>query len=198
MNRPLTVVVCLLLAVGIAVLQHFVVAKDKMVDPISTSGSAEEPVVTDDFTLDVDRVDLSTSLRATDNLGDPAEPVEANGVWVLVWARMTAERTTMVHFPAELRMKDGTTYFEPSWFPDAMERATLSPGLPLYGAFVFEVPEEKIDDPSLIVTHAPGFESRLGAQADVDLKLTDTSPSDEPADLLPPQIRTGEDTDAPE
>ncbi|MEU3308815.1 hypothetical protein ACWGSK_26670 [Nocardiopsis sp. NPDC055551] len=198
MNRPLTVVVCVLLAAGITLCQHFVVAKDKMVEPIGTSGSAREPVVTDDFTLEIDRVDLSTSLSATDAFGESTEPVEANGVWVLVWARMTAEHTTMVGFPAELRMKDGTTYFEPSWFPDAMDRATLSPGLPLYGAFVFEVPEKEIDEPSLVVTNAPGFEGRLGAQAAVDLELTDTSPSDEPAELLPPQIQAGEDIDAPE
>ena len=198
MNRPLTVVVCVLLTAGIALCQHFVVAKDKMVEPISTSGSAEEPVVTDDFTLEIDRVDLSTSLSATDSFGESTEPAEANGVWVLVWARMTAEHTTMAEFPAELRMKDGTTFFEPGWFPDAMDRATLSPGLPLYGAFVFEVPEKEIDEPSLVVTNAPGFEGRLGAQAAVDLKLTETSPSDEPAELLPPQIQTGEDIDAPE
>lgn len=198
MNRPLTVVVCVLLTAGIALCQHFVVAKDKMVEPISTSGSAEEPVVTDDFTLEIDRVDLSTSLSATDSFGESTEPAEANGVWVLVWARMTAEHTTMAEFPAELRMKDGTTFFEPGWFPDAMDRATLSPGLPLYGAFVFEVPEKEIDEPSLVVTNAPGFEGRLGAQAAVDLKLTETSPSDEPAELLPPQIQAGEDIDAPE
>src|SRR5690606_36570485 len=106
--------------------------------------------------------------------------------------------STMHNFPAELLMKDGTTYFERGWFPDTFKGQVLSPGIPVYGAFVFEVPADRVSEPSLVVTNAHAFESRLAAQASVGLGLTTTDPSVEPAALLPPEVRTGEDSHAAE
>lgn len=176
----------------IAVLQRFVVSKDDMVDPITTKGSADAAVSTGDFTIEVDGVDYTTVLEVSGGLSGDTEAIEANGAWVIVWARVTATHSTITHLPAELRMKDGTTYFERGWFMDAIDRETFSPGLPLYGAFVFEVPVEKVEKPALVATHAIGFDGRLGAQAEVDLAMTATEPTDEPVALLPPEVRTGE------
>ncbi|MEU2943627.1 hypothetical protein ACFYOC_22825 [Nocardiopsis alba] len=199
MSRSLTAgLLCVLLVVGIAVLQHFTLDKKSLFAPVTTTGSVGEPVVTDDFSLEVVDLEVGSALEATDILGDPIGPVEANGVWVLVRARITAAHTTMTNFPAELRMKDGTTYDVPGWFSDSLDRATLSPGLPQEGAFLFEAPLDRIDEPALVVTHAPDFNRYLGAQASVALDPVEPRPLDDPLVLLPPEVRTGKDNDASE
>lgn len=192
MNRTLSVLTCLVLVVLIAVLQRFVVGKDDMVDPITTEGSADAAVSTDDFTVEVSEVDLTTVLEVSSGLDGGTEAIEANGAWVVVWARVTATHSTIHNFPAELRMKDGATYFERGWFTDSLDRETFSPGLPLHGAFVFEIPVGRFEEPVLVLTNAHGFDGRLGAQAAIDLALTNTEPTDEPVTLLPPEVRTGE------
>lgn len=166
-----------------------------MVDPITTVGSADAAVITDDFTVEVSEVDLTTLLEVSSGLDGGTD---ANGAWVVVWASVTATHSTIQNFPAELRMKDGATYFERGWFTDSFDRETFSPGLPLHGAFVFEVPVDRLEEPALVVTHARGFDRRLGAQAAIDLALTDAEPADEPVTLLPPEVRTGEDSRAAE
>lgn len=198
MNRPLTALTCLVLVVLIAVLQHFVVSGEGLVDPITTSGSADAAVSTDDFTVEVSEVDFTNALEVSSGLDGETEVIEASGAWVVVWARVTATHSTIHNFPAELRMKDGTTYFERGWFADSLDQETFSPGLPLHGAFVFEVPVDRFEEPALVLTHANGYDRRLGAQATVDLALTTTEPTEEPVALLPPEVRTGEDAHAAE
>lgn len=206
MNRTLSVPACLAMVALIAALQHFVMDREDMVEPITTSGVATEAVNTDDFTVEITEVELTDSLSISDGLSMSEsdgldavdEVVEANGAWVVVWARLTATHSTIDTFPAELQMKDGTTYFERGWFFDSIDRETLSPGIPLHGAFVFEVPVERIEEPVLVVTNAHAYDGRLSAQASVDLALTDTEPADEPAVLRPPEVQTEEDTHAAE
>lgn len=198
MNRTLSVLTCLVMVVLIAALQHFVVSKDDLVNPITTAGRADAAVSTDDFTVEVSEVDFTTTLEVSSGLDGGTEAIEANGAWVVVWARVTATHSTIRHLPAELRMKDGTIYFERGWFDDSLDQETFSPGLPLHGAFVFEVPVDRFEEPALVVTHAFGLDRRLGAQATVDLELTTTEATDEPATLLPPEVRTGEPGEAGE
>jgi hypothetical protein len=197
-NRALSVLTCLVLVVLLVVLQRFVLSRDEQTAPVATSGRAGEAVSTDDFTIEVDETHFTTALDVSTGLDGGSEAVEANGAWVVVWATMTATHSTMRNFPAELRMKDGTTYFERGWFSDSFDRETLSPGIPQYGAFVFEVPADRMAEPSLVVTNAHTHERRLAAQAAVDLDFSTTEPSDEPTALLPPEVRTGEDSHASE
>ncbi len=198
MKRTLSVPVCLVLVVLIAVLQNFTVSRNDMTGPIVTSGDAGATVTTDDFTVDIADTDVTTALEVSTGLDGGTEAVEANGTWVVVWATMTATHSTMHNFPAELQMKDGTTYFERGWFSDTFKGEVLSPGIPVYGAFVFEVPVDRVEGPSLVVTNTQAFERRLAAQATVGLGLDTPEPSDEPAVLLPPEVRTGEDSHAAE
>ncbi|QVJ01624.1 hypothetical protein KGD82_00235 [Nocardiopsis eucommiae] len=201
MNRALSILTCACLVVLIAVLQRFVVGKEDMVDPITTAGDTDAAVTTDDFTVRVTEVDLATSLEAPGDADGGTHTVEANGAWVLVWADVTATRETIENLPSELRMRDGSVYVERGWFRDSLDHQTFSPGLPVHGAFVFEVPTDRIEKPALVVTHAFGYDSRLGAQAKVDLGLENPEPTDRPATLLPAELRadgaeTGEDDHA--
>lgn len=196
-RRLWSTVASLVLVVVIVALQRFVVAEKDQLDPIATSGTADAAVTTDDFTTEVVETGVSTTLEAVGAEGAP-EQVEANGVWVAVWARVTAAHTTIDPMHAELRMDDGTVYSERGWFTESLDRAEFSPGITVYGAFVFEVPEDKLDRPALLLTNATGLDRRLGAQADIDLGLTDPAPSDEPIALLPPEVQMGDSADASE
>lgn len=197
-SRPASVFLSLALVCLIFFVQQFVVTQEELMGPIPTSGDRESAVVTDDFTVEVTGVDVSSALLApSSGGGEGATPLEANGVWVVAWARVTAARTTIDSLSAQLRMGDDTVYSERDWFPDTLGRTPFSPGLPQEGAFVFEVPENRFDDPTLVLTHTPGYDDRLSAQATIDLGLPTAEPTGEPVTLRPPQIRM-EDSDAPE
>ncbi|RKS06477.1 hypothetical protein DFP74_2109 [Nocardiopsis sp. Huas11] len=189
--------VSVVLVVVIIFLQRFVVAEKDELAPIATSGTADAAVATDDFTAEVVETGVSTTLETVGADG-ATEQVEANGVWAVVWVRVTAEHTTVDTMHAELRMDDGTLYSERGWFTDSLDRADFSPGITVFGAFVFEVPQDRLDQPSLLLTNATGLDRRLGAQADIDLGLTDPAPSDEPIALLPPEVQMGDSADASE
>lgn len=196
-RRLWSIVASVVLVVVIVTLQRFVVPVQDQLDPIATTGTADAAIATDDFTAEVVETAVSTTLEAVG--GESAtEQVEANGVWVAVWARVTAEHTTINPMHAELRMDDGTLYSERGWFTDSLDRAEFSPGITVYGAFVFEVPVDRLDRPSLLLTNATGLDRRLGAQSDIDLGLTDPAPSDEPITLLPPEVQMGDSADASE
>jgi hypothetical protein len=188
----------LVLVVVIVALQRFIVLDEDQLDPIATSGTADAAVSTDDFTAEVVETGVSTTLETSAGLDGATERVEAAGVWVAVWVRVTAEHTTIESMHAELRMHDGTLYSERAWFSDSLDRATFSPGIPVYGAFVFEVPRDRLDRPALLLTNATGLDRRLAAQADIDLGMTDPDPSDEPIALLPPEVQMGDSADASE
>ncbi|MFE3461428.1 hypothetical protein ACFXKD_28115 [Nocardiopsis aegyptia] len=196
-RRLWTIVASVVLVVVIVFLQRFVVPEQDQLDPIPTSGTADAAVATDDFTAEVVETGVSTALEAAGPEGT-TERVEANGAWVAVWVRVTAEHTTIDPMHAELRMDDGTIYSERGWFTDSLARTDFSPGITVYGAFVFEVPRDRLDRPALLLTNATGLDRRLGAQADIDLALTDPAPSDEPIALLPPEVQMGDSADASE
>lgn len=194
-RRLWSIVASVVLVVVIVALQRFVISDQDQLEPIATSGTADAAVATDDFTAEVVETGVSTTLETVGAEGS-TEQVEANGVWVAVWARVTAEHTTIDAMHAELRVDDGTVYSERGWFTDSLDRARFSPGITVYGAFVFEVPQDRLDQPDLLLTNVTGLDRRLAAQADIDLGLTDPAPSDEPIALLPPEVQMGDSADA--
>ncbi|MFE9244759.1 hypothetical protein [Nocardiopsis sp. NPDC006938] len=191
MNRALSILTCVVLVVLIAVLQRFVVSDEDMTGPITTKGDAGTTVDADDFTVRVTETELVSSLEVPDEAG----AVQANGVWVVVWADVTAAHEPIGNLRSELLMKDGTTYVERGWFSESLDRQVLSPGLTLHGAFVFEVPSERIEEPALVITNAQGYDSRLGAQARVDLGVDHPTPASGPATLVPARLQAGDGAD---
>ncbi|WP_053618476.1 hypothetical protein [Nocardiopsis sp. NRRL B-16309] len=196
-RRLWSIVASVVLVVVIVALQRFLVSDQDQLDPIATSGTADAAVATDDFTAEVAETGVATALEVAGTDGTTQE-VEANGVWVVVWVRVTSEHTPIDTMYAELRMDDDTLYSERGWFTDSLGRSDFSPGITVYGAFVFEVPRDRLDRPALLLTNASGLDRRLGAQADIDLGLTDPAPSDAPIALLPPEVQMGDTADASE
>ncbi|WP_017590183.1 hypothetical protein [Nocardiopsis ganjiahuensis] len=197
-RAPLRFLLCLVLVVATLVLQRFQVADHEVVGPITSSGEHGEVVATDEFTVEVTDVRLADTVTDTAHL-EP-ETVEANGVWVLVGASVTATRSPIRATRVELEMADGTTYSESTWFQSAISGSTeFATALPTHGTFVFEVPEDRLDSPSLLLTHTDRGGARLAAQASVDLGIDadDLEGERGGAELAEPETRLGESTDAP-
>lgn len=198
-RRVLNSVLCVGLIAGIFFFQRFIVTNDALVDPIATAGTEGSVVSSRAFEAEVTRVDVTAEIEVTSSVvGDP-EKVPANGVWVVVWGRVTALEDTVHGLSAELRMADGVVYEERGWFWASLDRATFSPAIPQRGAFVFEVPADRLDAPTLVLTHRPGFEDRLSSQVEIGLDGVDPEPGPEAVILTGPEIDMGgNDTEAPD
>ncbi|MFI6579136.1 hypothetical protein ACIBFB_25400 [Nocardiopsis sp. NPDC050513] len=197
-RRPLRLVLCVALGGAVLALQWLRVADHDVLGPIASSGDRGSVVATDEFTVEV--TDVRVAGTVTDSSPLSPEPIEANGVWVVVWVRVTATREPLTVTRAELEMADRTTYAASLWFRDALSGGTEFPtAVPVRGAFVFEVPEDRVDRPSLVFTHTGGSGSRLAAQASVDLGVDAAAVTGATVDveLAPPERGRGEAADAP-
>ncbi|QRN81165.1 MAG: hypothetical protein JK586_06790 [Nocardiopsis sp. BM-2018] len=197
-STPLRFVLCLVLVVATLALQRFQVADHDIVGPITTSGELGEVVATDDFTIEVTDVQLADTVIDTARI-EP-EAVGANGVWVVVWTRVTATHSPIRSTRVVLETADGTTYSTASWFQSSLRGSEGFPtALPTHGAFVFEVPEDRLDSPTMVFTNTNGTGSRLAAQAAVDLGIDAKDLEGElgEVELTEPETRMGERTDAP-
>ncbi|GAA1463752.1 hypothetical protein NE857_00225 [Nocardiopsis exhalans] len=197
-NTPLRFALCLALVVATLALHRFQVADHDIVGPITTSGERDEEVATDDFTVEVTDVRLADTVVDTARL-DP-EPVEANGVWVVVEARVTATHSPINATRVALETADGTTYSASTWFQSSLNGSTrFSTAMTTQGVFVFEAPEDRLDSPALVLTNTNRSGSRLAAQASVDLGVDadDLKGERGEVELTEPETRTGESSDAP-
>ncbi|WP_017583891.1 hypothetical protein [Nocardiopsis valliformis] len=197
-NTPLRFALCLALVVATLALHRFQVADHDIVGPITTSGERDEAVATDDFTVEVTDVRLADTVVDTARL-DP-EPVEANGVWVVVEARVTATHSPINATRVALETADGTTYSASSWFQSALSGSTRFPtAMTTQGVFVFEAPEDRLDSPALVLTNTNGSGSRLAAQASVALGIDadDLKGERGEVELTEPETRMGESSVAP-
>lgn len=194
-RRILTFVLCVVLIAAIFYTQRFIVGRQALVDPIATTGAQGAVVSSRSFEAEVTRVDVTAEIEVTSSVIGDAEKVSANGVWVVVWARVTALEDTVYGLSAQLNMADGTVYEERGWFWASLDRATFSPAVPQRGAFVFEVPADRLDGPTLVLTDRPGYETRLSSRVEIDLGGVDAEPGADTVILTGPEIdMTGSDT----
>ncbi|WP_116247971.1 hypothetical protein [Nocardiopsis sp. FIRDI 009] len=192
-RRSLRFALCVALGAAVLGLQWLRTAEHGVVGPIDTEGRRSAAVATDEFTVEV--TDVRVTGTVTDTSGLAPQPVEANGVWVVVWVRVTATGTTLDATSAELVMADRTTYSPSLWFRDALDGDTAFPAaVPVHGAFVFEVPEDRLDRPSLALTHVGGADPRLAARATVGLGIdaADVAGDRSGVTLTPPERRPEE------
>ncbi|MFC3999916.1 hypothetical protein ACFOVU_28650 [Nocardiopsis sediminis] len=146
-------------------------------EPISTSGGIGSTVDARQFTIEVQDVRFARTITddaGGDDFGAVSEPIEANGVWVIVLATIESTRSTMSSVTAELDTGDDYTYSGTAWSANVFESSSpsLSPGRPVTGAFAFEVPEDRLTELSLRATVSESADERLAAQADIDLGLS--------------------------
>ncbi|TQN28670.1 hypothetical protein FHX37_4029 [Haloactinospora alba] len=168
----LTTVISATLIAAIMGAHRMIPSAEELTEPVTYSGTAGTAVDAERFTLTVDKVQLARSAADADSTGGP-QPIEANGVWVIVWATVESTRTTLTSVHPELDTGTGATYSGSSWLNNTLSgtAARFDPGIPRYGAFAFEVPEDQLADPALRVALSESAETRLAAQAEADLEL---------------------------
>ncbi|GII77647.1 hypothetical protein Sru01_26290 [Sphaerisporangium rufum] len=141
--------------------------------PIATDGEIGREVDTTAFRLRVDRMQVARTVRFTDDLNLPGPARTTRGVWVVVWATAAATTEALQLQGARLVTADGSAYLAAS-LRDTLDKADLQPGIPAYGALLFEIPADRLAGARLAVTpHSVAGLDLLGPAADIDLGLSD-------------------------
>ncbi|GAA1258535.1 hypothetical protein GCM10009677_06600 [Sphaerisporangium rubeum] len=182
------------LFVAIVVVQRATPSVDQRYGPIVSRGRLGEQVDTTAFRFRVDRVQLATSIRMTDDFGFVRDPSSTSGVWVVVWATVVATREEMAVQGTRLRTPDGTEYLANSSIFSTLDKTPLQPGIPMYGPMLFEIPEDRLAGTWLAVRrHSGGARAldTLGPAIDVDLGLSAEYAARLVADA-PPSLTVGQ------
>lgn len=132
----------------------------------------------------VDGAALADVVRLDDWTG------ETTGVWLVVQVRMaTTENPSLAY--ATLHVGDRRWAASNRPGSDGMQSATLDPGLPIEGSFVFELPAELLDEPAArhaTIRLADDGDTRLITVVEAELDL---SALDHEAELeITPRERT--------
>ncbi|MFC4564049.1 DUF4352 domain-containing protein [Nocardiopsis mangrovi] len=176
--RRSTTIVLSLILLGLIMGAHSLIPPTLATsEPIGYAGGIGTTVDARQFTIEVRDVRFARSITddsGDDEFGVPSEPIEANGVWVVVDATIESTRSTMRNVRAELDTGEDYAYSGTTWSSNVFDSASpsLSPGRPVTGAFAFEVPEERLTELSLRAVVSHSLDERLAAQADIDLGLS--------------------------
>ncbi|RCV48883.1 DUF4352 domain-containing protein [Marinitenerispora sediminis] len=177
LRRAATALASLLLLGGIVAAHAMRPAFEDATAPIGHRGSAHEPVDARRFTIEVEKVEFAHAVSDGDALGAgprlTADPGN-RAIWVVVWATMTATDASLtVPDPVLLETGSGYSYAASDRLSNALNAfgTRLDPGIPRHGAFAFEVPRERLTDPTLTVSAREGLDDRLSASAEVGLGL---------------------------
>lgn len=168
MRRVLVTVICAALLVALVAANRLVPSDDDMVRPITAYGTIGRMVHTTAYDIKVDRV---TAGRGLAEKGGFDKPEHTSGVFLLVWAELTAADRPVSLDTAYLRTADGHRYDTTDAIGfGALTDSDNQPGLTRYGVIAFELPPYRVAGARLVV--GPSFEARLSAQADMDLGLS--------------------------
>lgn len=170
MRRALLIVICAALLVAVVAANRLDLSTDDQVRPITTTGTIGQTVRTADYDIRVDRVAAGHWL--VDKSDDLTKPAHTSGVFLVVWADLTALRKPVTLNTAYLRTADGHRYDTSGLmdFVGSLNQTDSQPGLTQYGAIGFELPPYRLAGARLVV--GPAASARLSAQADVDLGLS--------------------------
>ncbi|MBB4935058.1 hypothetical protein F4561_005952 [Lipingzhangella halophila] len=175
----LTAALSVLLLALIGVTRAYHVEFDQRVAPIAYSGDASEVVDASRFTLEVDEVRFGHDIAGGDF--EPLTGTEADPdyVWMVITVTIEATKESMaIHDPVRLECGD-TSYAGRVSSPlpsGGLGASPLQAGIPVTGSLAFELPPEKIIDPTLRVTAVSAgaaVDDRLSSEAVVDLGLRD-------------------------
>lgn len=169
MRRALVVVICAALLVALVVANRLIPDQDQMLRPISTDGVIGRTTHTPAFDLEVHTVTAGRTLIEKGGFGDPEH---TSGMFLLVWADLTGVDEPVTLDTAYLRTADGHRYDATDAMSfESLDQTGSDPGLTRYGAIGFELPPYRIAGARLVVGQAAG-QNRLGAQADIDLRIS--------------------------
>ncbi len=164
--------VALLLGVLVIAVHRLVPDKERELAPLPTEGSIGRPVDTGAFTIEVEKVTAARAVARTDPLTEGPE-LDTAGIWVLVWATATAQREPLELTGSYLVTGHGERYAATTrlgGIGSTLDGARLAPGIPRYGAIVFELPARRLAGARLSVSDQ-GPPNRLGYEARIDLGI---------------------------
>jgi hypothetical protein len=180
-RRLLYGVLCLALLAGIGLVQRMEIPVSEVTDPIPTHGGVGTPVDADTFIIEVHDVAVAPVVATPEGLlgsvdegdeddGSALEYHESAGVWIVAFATLTStERPQRINSPVWLDT-DEHTFAGAGELDDTLLDERLEAGIPLTGAFVLDVPPERIHDPVLRV-NVGATDQRLSSEAVIDLGL---------------------------
>lgn len=169
MRRVLVLVICTALLVALVAANRLVPDQDETLRPISTDGVIGRTTHTPAFDLKVDTITAGRTLAEKSGFDGPER---TSGVFLLVWADLTGVDKPVTLETAYLRTADGHRYdATEAMSSGSLDQTGSDPGLTRYGAIGFELPPYRIAGARLVVGQAAG-QNRLGAQADVDLRIS--------------------------
>lgn len=141
-------------------------------DPIRTGGAVGEEIRNRDFSVRVEKVEAARSLARGFSLGDPSH-VGTDGVYLIVRFRATSHREPLQLRMAELETPGGYVYRHDPRIGTASAgvQPAFQPMIWTSGAFLFELPEERLEGARLVVGTG-GLLPQLSAAAEIDLGIT--------------------------
>ncbi|WP_052809670.1 DUF4352 domain-containing protein [Streptomonospora alba] len=171
-RSALTTFATLTLLTLIVAAQSLVPEETLATEPIPHSGEMGEPLDARRFTVTVEKVEFAETVTDEGGFG-PSEAIEAHGVWVVATLEITAATAPLPNVDAELVMGDGYVYAASTWVNNGLNGGSSRPvpGIPVTGKLVFEVPEDRVTDPTLQVSARTSIDERLSARADIHLGL---------------------------
>lgn len=171
MRRIGSVALGLLLLVAVLFVTRTAPTYEQQMGNIATSGRIGELIDTRGFKLRVERVRVTKQVKLA-SLLDP-EPFTTKGIWVVIVATLIGDRKGTPYSNTRLVTPDGRIYHTSRRLLSVdllTEDSSTEPGIPRRGVILFEIPPDALEGSVLHV--AKGFESRLGPEAVVDLRLS--------------------------
>jgi hypothetical protein len=166
--RPVVVILLTIALVGAAFLIRLTQPSDEQQQqPFVTTAGFDEQVEGRDLTFEAHDAYLADRVTAADWVG------ETEGVWLLIDATIGAKLGIATPY-ATLTM-DGLRFTASDRPDDAALGASLDPGLPQSGSFVFELPRDLVEGPEgrhVVVRFANAFQVRLDSAIDLTLDLS--------------------------
>ncbi|MFF5208526.1 hypothetical protein [Streptosporangium sp. NPDC000396] len=177
-RRILSLLTGVALLAAIVMVTRLSPGADRRYAPIASTGDVRDEIDTVDFQIRVDRVQLAKSLKIKDSFGSEGKPHSTVGTWVIVWATASATRKELQLKGSEIVTTDGDVYAA-STLSDTLNQETLQPGIPAYGAMLFEVPGVKLPG-AVLKVHTEQIKGLrvLGPAAEIKLGLTKAEPEE--------------------
>lgn len=156
-------------AVILAALQETTPTYAVITGPIRTTGQQGDTVTTTTFSATIKGAVKAHKISYR-QFGREVS-LESSGVWVVVFAELSAFQKTIAVRAATMIGATGRLYRQSrraGGAPNVLSTKTLQPGLPTTGIFVFELPEDETQEMELVLSEQ--YDPQLRDQIGLPLK----------------------------
>lgn len=195
MKRLAWMLLGLVLIVAVLAVGRLTPTPNDRVAQIATHGKLGETIDTGGFTVNVHKVQATTTLTAQSSFGDKSAQ-RTDQIWLVLDATIRGDWRPTTYNDARLETSGGFLF-------RASERITselvtedmIQPGLARRGMIVFELPKNRLAGAKLRLGRSLTEDVRLGPEAVVDLGIDDAKAKqlveDAPKQIRLPDVRWG-------